>query len=112
MRKYFEPRKLEQWGGRSVYEFLGVRFFKRYLLPTELLLFRLRGGKAMQGSREVLKAELRRLDRETRRNEVIHLLALLFIVSVVVVRSPQLSIVQLLLIFAINLYVNAVVSGR
>lgn len=106
MRKYFELGKLEQWGGRSIYEFLGVRFFKKYLLPTELLLFRLRGGKAIQGGREVLEAELRRLEWETRRNEVIHLLAMLLIVGMLVVRSPQLSVVQLLLIFAINLYLN------
>ncbi len=107
MRKYFEPSKLEQWGGRSIYEFLGVRFFKRYLLPTELLLFRLRGKKAaMQGGQEVLKAELKRLEWETRRNEVIHSLALLLTVCILVFRLPQLSIVQFLVIFAINLYVN------
>ncbi len=107
MRKYFEPRKLEQWGGRSIYEFLGVRFFKRYLLPTELLLFHLRGKKAaMQGGQEVLKAELKRIEWETRRNEVIHSLALLLTVCFLVFRLPQLSIVQFLVIFAINLYIN------
>jgi len=107
MRKYFEPRKLEQWGGRSIYEFLGVRFFKRYLLPTELLLFRLRGKKAaMQGGQEVLKAELKRLEWETRRNEVIHSLALLLTVFFWYFRLPQLPIVEFLVIFAINLYVN------
>lgn len=107
MRKYFEPGKLEQWGGKSIYEFLGVKFFKRYLLPTELLLFHLRGKKAaMQGGQEVLKAELKRLEWETRRNEVIHSLALLVIVCILIFRLPQLSIVQFLVIFAINLYVN------
>ncbi|MBC7878164.1 MAG: hypothetical protein H7Y59_13420 [Anaerolineales bacterium] len=107
MRNYFEPRKLEQWDGRSIYEFLGVKFFKRYLLPTEVLLFRLRGKKAeIQGGQEVLKAELKRLEWETRRNEVIHSLALLFTVCILVVKLPQLSIVQFLVIFAINLYVN------
>ncbi|MBC7877077.1 MAG: hypothetical protein H7Y59_07910 [Anaerolineales bacterium] len=107
MPKYFAPSKLEQWRGRSIYEFLGVRFFKRYLLPTELLLFRLRGKKAaMQGGQEVLKAELKRLEWETRRNEVIHSLALLFTVSILVFKLPQLSIVEFLVIFAINLYVN------
>jgi len=107
MRKYFEPSKLEQWGGRSIYEFLGVRFFKRYLLPTELLLFCLRGKKAaMQAGQEVLKAELKRLEWETRRNEVIHLLALLLTVCILVFRLPQLSIIEFLVIFAINLYLN------
>ena len=106
MHKYFEPRKLEEWRGRSIYEFLGVRFFKRYLLPTELLLFRLRGKKAMQGGPRVPKAELKRIEWETRRNEVIHMLALLLIGCILVYSSPQLSIVQFFAVFAINLYVN------
>jgi hypothetical protein len=92
--------------GRSIYEFLGVRFFKRYLLPDQLLLFRLRGKKAMQGGRGVLKAELKRLEWETRRNEVIHWLALLLTGCFLVFRFPQFSAVQFLAIFGINLCVN------
>ena len=106
MRNYFEPKRLELWGERSIYELLGVRFFKRYLLPTERLVNRLRGGKAMRGGQDVLHAELRRLEWETRRNEVIHLSALLLITGILLVKSPQLSMVQLFWILAINLYVN------
>jgi glycosyl-4,4'-diaponeurosporenoate acyltransferase len=106
MRSYFEPNRLELSGERSIYEFLGVRFFKRYLLPTDLLVNRLRGGTAMHGGQDVLKVELKRLEWETKRNEVIHLLALLLITCVLLVKSPQLSAMQVLLIFAINLYVN------
>jgi glycosyl-4,4'-diaponeurosporenoate acyltransferase len=106
MRSYFEPNRLELSGERSIYEFLGVRFFKRYLLPTDLLVNRLRGGTAMHGGQDVLKVELKRLEWETKRNEVIHLLALVLITCVLLVKSPQLSAMQVLLIFAINLYVN------
>jgi glycosyl-4,4'-diaponeurosporenoate acyltransferase len=111
MLKYFKPGKLEQWRGRSIYEFLGVRFFKKYLLPTELLLFRLRGKKALQGGQRRLQAELKRLEWETRRNEVIHLLALLLTACILAFRFPlfgfpQLSVGQCLAIIAINLYVN------
>jgi glycosyl-4,4'-diaponeurosporenoate acyltransferase len=106
MRSYFEPNRLELWGERSIYELLGVRFFKRYLLPTELMVNRLRGGTAMQGGQNVLKVELKRLEWETKRNEVIHLLALLLITCILLVKSPLLSAMQVLLIFAINLYVN------
>ena len=106
MRSYFEPNRLELWGKRSIYELLGVRFFRRYFLPTELLVNRLRGGTAMQGGQDVLKVELKRLEWETKRNEVIHLLALLLITCVLLVKSPQLSAMQVLLVFAINLSVN------
>ncbi len=60
----------------------------------------------MQGGQEVLKAELKRLEWETRRNEVIHSLALLLTVCFLVFRLPQLSMGQFLVIFAINLYLN------
>ena len=70
-------------------------------------LARLRGKKAaIQGGQEVLKAELTRPEWETRRNEVIHSLALLLTGCFLVFRLPQLSIVQFLVIFAINLYLN------
>jgi glycosyl-4,4'-diaponeurosporenoate acyltransferase len=106
MRSYFEPNRLELSGERSIYEPLGVRFFKRYFLPTELLVNRSRGGRAMQGGQDMLKVELKRLEWETKRNEVIHLLALLLITCILLVKSPQLSVMQVLLIVAINLYVN------
>lgn len=106
MLKYFETGKFEQRRGRSIYEFLGVKFFKRYLLPTELLLFRLRGKKAIQGGQRVLKSELLRLEWETKRNEVIHLLALLFTGCILVFSAPQMSVGKFVVIFAINLYVN------
>ncbi len=60
----------------------------------------------MQGGKDVLKVGLKRLEWETKRNEVIHLLALLLIMCILLVKSPQLSAMQVLLIFAINLYVN------
>ncbi len=107
MLKYFEPSKVKQQRGRSLYEAVGVRFFKRYLLPTELLVDHLRGKRAVKGGQEALKTELKRLEWETRRNEVIHLLVLLltgcFLVSNF---SPKLSIEQLLAILVINLYLN------
>ena len=106
MRKYFEPTKLELWRGRSIYELFGIRFFKRYLLPDGFLLLRLRGKKAMQGGHGVLKSELKRLERETRRNEVIHLLALFLTGCFLISRFQRLSLGQFLAIFAINLYVN------
>src|SRR5258708_3013797 len=106
MRSYFEPNRLELWGERSIYELLGVRFFKRYLLPTELLVNRLRGGTPIQAGQDVLKVELKWLEWETKRNEVIPLLALFLIKFFLLVKSPQLSAMQVLLIFAINLYKN------
>ena len=53
-----------------------------------------------------IEGELSRLEWETRRNEVIHLLALILTGCILVFGPPQLTLVQVLLIFAINLYAN------
>lgn len=106
MLKYFEPKKFERWRGKSVYEFLGVKFFKRYLLLTDLAIFRLRGRKQMEVGQGVLKGELQRIEWETKRNEAIHLLFMLLIGFILVLSFPKLSIEQFLGIFAINLYAN------
>jgi len=112
MLKYFEPTKLERWRGGYIYERLGVRYYKRHLLPTEFLLHRLRRGKKqLQGGQVGLQAELKQLEWETRRNEVIHVAAIILTGCILVFRFPnsaflQLSIEQFIAIFAINLYVN------
>ncbi len=106
MPNYFAPRTLEEWRGRSIYERVGVRFFKRVLLPDAFLRFRLRRKKARTSGRGGIEAELRRLEWETRRNEAIHVLALLLTGCLLVLRRPHISIGQWFVILAINLYVN------
>lgn len=70
---YFEPKKFEEFRGKSVYEFLGVRFFKKYLLLTDLAMFKLRGRKQISISNRGLAKELERIEWQTRRDEVIHI---------------------------------------
>ena len=79
MYNYFEPKKFEKWRGRSIYEFFGVKFFKKYLLPDQIVLNRILGKKVFLGGRAMLMADIERLDWETKRNEIIHLIALFFI---------------------------------
>jgi hypothetical protein len=60
----------------------------------------------MQRGQGALQAQVTRLERDTRRNETIHVLALLLTGGVLALKFPQLSIEQLFGIFAINLYLN------
>jgi glycosyl-4,4'-diaponeurosporenoate acyltransferase len=97
---------VEQLKPESIYELLGVKFFKRYLLPTEHLVRRLRGGKALRGDQAHLQTDLKRLLWETKRNEAIHVLALLLFGIVLLVKSSEHSVAEWLVILAFNLYVN------
>jgi glycosyl-4,4'-diaponeurosporenoate acyltransferase len=90
----------------SIYEFLGVKFFKNYLLPTEHLVRHLRGGKALRGGQAHMQTDLKRLLWETKRNEAIHVLGLLLFGAVLLINSAENSIAEWLVIVAANLYVN------
>jgi hypothetical protein len=106
MHSYFEPKAIERCRGRSIYEFLGVRFFKKYLLPIDLVIFRLRGRRQVPVDRGKLKLALERLEWETKRNEVIHLLFILAVAGIVVAQFSRMSVTQFLWVFGLNLYAN------
>jgi glycosyl-4,4'-diaponeurosporenoate acyltransferase len=90
----------------SLYEALGVKFFKRYLLPTEHLVRHSLGGKALRGDQVHLRADLERLLWETKRNETIHVLGFILFGVVLLVKSKDISIVEWFVFVAVNLYVN------
>lgn len=106
MISYFKPKKLEQINGKSIYPAIGVRFFKRYLLLTDILMFRLRKKNQLNLAKNELSNELNRLEWQTRRDETIHILAMAAIVILVAINYSGYSIASLTIIFLINLYVN------
>ena len=70
------------------------------------MLFKLQGKKQIAEDRKTLKAELKRLEWETKRNEIIHLIFMLLIAIFMINKYPNLSIGQCVVIFIINLYAN------
>jgi len=106
MLRYFKPKKFETIHGKSIYRYLGVRFFKKYLLLTDLVMFHWRGKRQLPISRKSLTAELKRLEWQTRRDECIHLACMFLILLVVFFKQDRLSGWRLWVIFLINIYVN------
>jgi glycosyl-4,4'-diaponeurosporenoate acyltransferase len=106
--KYFLPMPLETWRRQALYRWLGVRLFKRYLLPSERWLHHLRGKPAILAGQSPPQREaaLWRLERDTRRNEASHVLALLLTVFISALKSGPWSAWQWLAIVALNLYLN------
>lgn len=102
---YFKPKRFEEFRGKSIYEYLGVTFFIKYLLLTDLIMFRLR-KKSHISRKNGIENELRRLEWQTRRDESIHLVSMLVIAGLVIRHSESISSVQWIFIFLINLYAN------
>lgn len=102
---YFKPKRFEEFRGKSIYEYLGVAFFIKYLLLTDLIMFRLR-KKNHLSIKNGIENELKRLEWQTRRDEFIHFISMLVIAALVIKHSETVSPMQWVLIFLINLYVN------
>ena len=106
MISFFKPKKFEKIGNRTIYSYLGVKFFKKYLLLTDLIMFRFRKHKQFSSSRDSLTKELERLSWQTRRDESIHIIFMVVIGIYLVVNHQAISMWQWLFIFLINLYAN------
>ncbi len=106
MMSYFEPKSFETCRGRSIYHYFGIKFFKRYLLLTDLILFGFRRKAQLSFRDTSLKDEIIRLEWQTRRDEIIHLIFMALIVVILFKSGKDTSIFQWMAVLAINLYVN------
>src|SRR5690606_32140306 len=102
----FEPKSFEKLRGRSIYSYIGIKFFKRYLLLTDLILFSFRNKAQLSTKDKSLKDEIIRLEWQTRRDEIIHLVFMALIVVIFIKSGKDMSILQWVAVLTINLYVN------
>lgn len=103
---YFRPKKFERFKGKSVYSYIGVKFFKKYLLLTDLVIFRFGKKRQLNHRKEQLNDELKRLNWQTCRDETIHLIFIATLAAYLYSNSANLSLWKWMLIFIVNLYAN------
>ena len=106
MLDYFKPKSFETINGKSVYRYLGINFFKKRLLLTDLILFRARGKRQFDLNTNGKRREFERLEWQTRRDESIHIVFMCIIAAIAGVKNDVLSLGQWIGIFLINLYAN------
>ncbi len=103
---YFEPKSFERYKNRTIYEYLGVKSFKKYLITDGDLVRRWRGIKQVSHHKENRMEDLKKAIRETLKFEVIHLFFLLLSLLIVLVQYHEMTLLKLSIIFLINLYAN------
>jgi len=103
---YFKPRDFEQIKEKTIYDFIGIPTFKKYL-PTSGDLAR-RWGKLNQFNPDnlPLTEALRRLELKTRNYEWRHILGAFLFVLLILVIDKKLTLFDIVFLFLLNLYVN------
>ena len=106
MKEYFKPKQFEILGNRTVYEYIGIKYFKKYLIRDGDLIRNWRKVKQIKLERNGRIQALETVEKQTRKYEAIHLIFLLLTMLIMVINYRHLSVSQLVMINLINLYAN------
>lgn len=106
MKQYFSPKRFEFYKNKTIYDYVGIKWFKKYLITDGDLVRRWRKVKSVGVSNGEKYNELYKAERETKKFEVIHLLFLLVFILLVGVKFNTISPINWVIILLINLYAN------
>lgn len=106
MRSYYAPKKIETYRNRTIYEFVGLKWYKKYLPMTGDIARRWRKVKQIKMGRAERIGELLKYERETRRNELRHVVATIGCVGLVFFIGKSLSGLDIVILTFINLSLN------
>ena len=106
--KYFKPKQFEYYRDRIIYEFIGIRFYKKYLPTTGDLVSRKRKIKQIDLTNSNRYEELYRYERKTRSYEWRHIIgAILFIaIRFLFDSSLRMTVLDFTVLPIMNLYIN------
>jgi uncharacterized membrane protein len=102
---YFRPKRFETYKHKTIYEYLGIKWFKKYLITDGDLVRKWRNIKQDFNKNDSI-IQLTKAERETRKYEIIHLIFLLITILILTFNFKKLSFLQWVLVHLINLYAN------
>lgn len=105
MKQYFSSKKFELYKNKTIYDLLGIKWFKKYLITDGDLIRHWRKVKSISSGKNKLD-ELYKAERETRKYEIIHLIFLLIFILIVAVKFKSITPFNWAIILSINLYAN------
>lgn len=103
---YFKPGRFEYVGSKTIYDFFGIRWYKKYLPSTGDLVMKWRGKKMLHFNNGNRQTVLQEYEKQTRTFETRHLYGLAGFIALcfVTIKPPYLA--NLLIANSINLLVN------
>ena len=106
MKTYFKPKKIEFYRNQTIYEFFGIKLFKKYLPMTGDIARKRRKIIQIKLNKSERINELYRYERETRNNELRHIIATIGLIGLIFITGKKLSYLDLVFLTALNLYFN------
>jgi len=104
--RYFEPKTYEFYGGKTIYERVGIKTYKRYLPTTGDIIRKRRKITQIKISNSGKLEELYKYERKTRNYEWRHIIGAIIFIVLTVMIDRKLTILDWIFLPILNLYVN------
>lgn len=104
--RYFAPKSYEKINDRIIYEFIGIKWYKKYLPTTGDLVMRRRKTKQIDMGKSGRFQALYKYERKTRNYEWRHLLGCIGFIIIAIMIDNKATIVEWFFLILLNLYVN------
>jgi hypothetical protein len=106
LMNYFKPKKSEYFREKTIYEFLGIKLYKKYLPTTGDIARKRRKIIQIQPWRSDKFTELYRYERQTRWYELRHIIGTIVFIALVFIIDKKLNYFDFFFLTLLNLYVN------
>lgn len=106
MKNYFKPKKFELYRNQTIYEFVGIKLYKKYLPMTGDIARKRRNIIQIKLNKSGRINELYRYERQTRNNELRHIITTILCIGLIFINDKKLSWLDLFFLTLLNLYIN------
>ena len=103
---YFEPKTFEFYGGKTIYEWVGIKTYKKYLPTTGDIVRKRKNLTQIKISNSDKLEELYRYERKTRNYEWRHIIGAIIFILLTIMLDRKLTIFDWIFVPILNLYVN------
>lgn len=104
--RYFKPKTFEFYGGKTIYEWVGIKTYKKYLPTTGDIVRKRRNITQIKISNSDKLEELYKYERKTRNYEWRHIIGVIIFILLTIMLDRKLTIFDWIFLPILNLYVN------
>ncbi len=106
MESYFKPKIFELYRNQTIYEFIGIKIYKKYLPTTGDIARRYRNIVQIKLVKSNRINELYKYEKQTRNYELRHIIGIAGFVTLIFIIDKKLSFFDTAFLTALNLYIN------
>jgi glycosyl-4,4'-diaponeurosporenoate acyltransferase len=106
MKSYYEPKKFEFYGNHTIYDYVGIRWYKKYLPFTGDLARKWRNLIQINLNKSQRINELYRYEKKTRNYEIRHIIGIIIFLVLVFLSNKKLTLFDIVFLTFLNLSVN------